>query len=65
MKKISELTDKDIEQVSGGAIRKKKADEKRRADDMMEPCPQCGELRLKHRVCPNCGYYDGKEHIED
>lgn len=65
MKKISELTDKDIEQVSGGAIRKKKAYEKKRADDMMEPCPQCGELRLKHRVCPNCGYYDGKEHIED
>ena len=28
MKKISELTDKDIEQVSGGTTRKKKADEK-------------------------------------
>lgn len=23
-------------------------------------CPQCGTFRLPHRVCPNCGYYDGK-----
>ncbi|MBI3386082.1 50S ribosomal protein L32 [Candidatus Gottesmanbacteria bacterium] len=24
-------------------------------------CPQCGTFRLSHRVCPNCGYYDGKQ----
>lgn len=24
-------------------------------------CPQCHELKLAHRVCKNCGYYDGKE----
>lgn len=24
-------------------------------------CPQCGQPKLPHRVCPNCGYYDGKE----
>ncbi len=23
-------------------------------------CRQCGELKLSHRVCPNCGYYNGK-----
>jgi large subunit ribosomal protein L32 len=23
-------------------------------------CPQCGKLRLPHRVCPHCGYYNGK-----
>lgn len=27
----------------------------------MNVCPECGELKLSHRVCPNCGYYDGKE----
>ncbi len=24
-------------------------------------CPQCGEVKLPHRVCPNCGSYNGKE----
>lgn len=25
------------------------------------PCPQCGQPRLTHRVCPSCGYYRGKQ----
>ncbi|MBI4651773.1 50S ribosomal protein L32 [Candidatus Desantisbacteria bacterium] len=28
-------------------------------------CPQCKEQRLPHHVCPNCGYYNGKEVIKD
>jgi large subunit ribosomal protein L32 len=24
-------------------------------------CPQCHEMKLAHRVCKNCGYYNGKE----
>ena len=24
-------------------------------------CPQCHEEKLAHRVCKNCGYYNGKE----
>jgi len=27
-------------------------------------CPQCHEAKLPHRVCPTCGYYNGKEVIE-
>lgn len=27
-------------------------------------CPQCGEVKLPHRVCPNCGYYKGREVIQ-
>lgn len=27
-------------------------------------CPQCHEVKLPHRVCPTCGYYNGKEIIE-
>ncbi len=23
-------------------------------------CPNCGETKLTHRVCPSCGFYDGK-----
>ena len=24
-------------------------------------CPDCGANRLNHRVCPSCGYYNGKQ----
>jgi large subunit ribosomal protein L32 len=23
-------------------------------------CSNCGEVKLQHRVCPNCGYYNGR-----
>jgi large subunit ribosomal protein L32 len=27
-------------------------------------CGQCGEPVLAHRVCPNCGFYQGREVVE-
>ncbi len=24
-------------------------------------CPHCHEMKLPHRVCPHCGYYNGME----
>ncbi len=27
-------------------------------------CPQCHQAKMPHRVCPECGYYDGKEVID-
>ena len=27
-------------------------------------CPKCGETIRPHRVCPECGYYKGKEVIK-
>lgn len=27
-------------------------------------CPQCHQPKLPHRVCPECGYYNGKEIID-
>ncbi|NLJ39341.1 MAG: 50S ribosomal protein L32, partial [Candidatus Atribacteria bacterium] len=27
-------------------------------------CSHCHALRLSHRVCPACGYYDGKQVIK-
>jgi large subunit ribosomal protein L32 len=37
----------------------------RRAHSRIEPtpaaeCSHCHELKLAHRVCPNCGYYNGR-----
>ena len=45
--------------------------DRRRAHDALEAantvaCSNCGEMRLPHTVCPNCGHYQGREvlHIE-
>jgi large subunit ribosomal protein L32 len=38
----------------------------RRAHDFLKvrslsKCPQCGAMRLPHRICAECGYYNGKQ----
>lgn len=33
------------------------------APNMVE-CPHCHEMTQSHRVCKNCGYYDGKLVVE-
>jgi large subunit ribosomal protein L32 len=38
---------------------------KRRAHDALTPaassdCPNCGAPRQSHRVCPSCGFYNGR-----
>ncbi len=40
--------------------------DRRRAHDALQArntlaCPNCGEQRLPHTVCPSCGYYKGRE----
>jgi large subunit ribosomal protein L32 len=42
---------------------------KRRAHDAIEVpslslCSNCGSPKLPHRVCPECGYYKGRQVIE-
>jgi len=43
-------------------------DSRRATHDISAParslCPPCHQPKLPHRVCPECGYYDGKEIIE-
>ncbi|MCI9519159.1 MAG: 50S ribosomal protein L32 [Clostridia bacterium] len=29
------------------------------ASPSIAECPQCHEMKLTHRVCKTCGYYDG------
>ena len=49
--------------TSKAVTRSRKANWKVAAPGLGE-CPQCHELKLAHRVCKNCGYYDGKEVIK-
>ena len=40
--------------------------DRRRAHDGLKAinlaqCPNCGEMRKPHHVCPHCGYYKGRE----
>jgi large subunit ribosomal protein L32 len=42
---------------------------KRRAHDFLavpsvSECPNCHEMKMPHRACPHCGYYQGREVIE-
>ena len=27
-------------------------------------CPQCHQMKLAHRVCKNCGYYNGVQVVK-
>jgi large subunit ribosomal protein L32 len=43
--------------------------DRRRAHDAITAssivqCSNCGEMRLSHTICPNCGHYQGREVIE-
>ena len=31
----------------------------------LSECPNCGEMRKNHYVCPACGYYNGKEVVSE
>jgi large subunit ribosomal protein L32 len=32
--------------------------------DPFQECPHCHSPKQPHKVCPNCGYYNGKQVIE-
>lgn len=62
----SKLTEKDISEVTGGKIvfardlnrKKRKPIDKKPRIDEIKLCPKCGQTRLSHRVCTNCGYIE-------
>jgi large subunit ribosomal protein L32 len=43
--------------------------DRRRSHDALEApnlvaCTNCGTMILSHTVCPNCGFYKGREVVE-
>jgi len=49
--------------VSSGRRDRRRAHHALRARNLVQ-CSNCGEMRLPHRVCPNCGFYQGREIFE-
>lgn len=39
-----------------------KAGKKQVAYRSISKCPNCGGVRQAHRICTNCGYYNGRVH---
>ena len=39
--------------------RKRRTHYKATAPALMS-CPNCSEMKLSHRVCPSCGFYDSR-----
>ncbi len=48
---------------SKSRTRKRRSQWKTGAPLLVE-CAQCHEKKMPHRVCPNCGYYKGREVIQ-
>lgn len=47
---------------SKARVRRRRATQKLTVPHLVE-CPQCHKQKLQHHLCPNCGYYKGKEVI--
>ncbi|MDP8225184.1 MAG: 50S ribosomal protein L32 [Candidatus Lernaella stagnicola] len=43
---------------------KRKAGQRKAKPATLIPCPNCQEKMIPHRVCPSCGFYKGREIIE-
>jgi large subunit ribosomal protein L32 len=47
---------------------KARRDRRRTHDSLAQPaislCPECGEVKMPHRVCGHCGQYRGREVVE-
>ena len=49
--------------VSSGRRDRRRAHHALKQSNLVQ-CSNCGEMRLPHRVCLNCGFYQGREVIE-
>ena len=43
---------------------KRRANHDKTTAPSVNDCPQCSEPKLPHRICPNCGHYNGRLVIE-
>lgn len=48
--------------VSKSAKKMRRSHLRLKSKSVME-CPNCGNVKLPHRICLHCGHYNGKEVI--
>ncbi|WP_154028121.1 50S ribosomal protein L32 [Olsenella uli] len=46
-----------------GATHSRRSANSKLATPSRSTCPQCGAVKLPHRVCPSCGYYKDRQVI--
>lgn len=51
------------QKISRGRRDRRRAHHSLKAKNLVQ-CSNCGDMRLPHRVCPNCGFYKGREVVE-
>jgi large subunit ribosomal protein L32 len=51
------------QKISRTRRNKRRAHDSLKASNMVQ-CSNCGEMRLSHRACPDCGHYKGREVFE-
>ena len=47
--------------VPKGKVSKARRDKRRSSVPGLVACPKCGALHLPHRMCQECGSYNGRE----
>lgn len=50
--------------TSKAKTRSRRASNWKLATPARSVCPQCGDVKVPHRVCGNCGHYGGRQVIE-
>lgn len=51
------------QKISKGRKNRRRAHHALKATQLVQ-CTNCSHMRLPHRVCPHCGYYQGREIFE-
>ena len=52
------------QETSKAKSRSRRASNWRLAKPARSICPQCRRAKLRHVVCPNCGWYGGRQAVD-
>ncbi len=46
-------------------VKNQRRTHKKMTAPVVSSCPNCGEMKRNHRVCSECGYYAGKQVLDN